>query len=393
VQANSRREFFKMSALASASWAAPSATAAIGADDRSSAASGVNGCCLMPGAEFYVAIDNKGLWPNLTRLANGEVAAAVYNHPSHGTGSNSDVELWASGDGGRQWTFRSKISDHADNPRAIRMNHAVGLNARGELVALVSGYQEGQRLPLLPLQCCISSDQGHTWQRHTLPIDRVPFGDIFTLPDGRLVCPMYAHKSQQTQGRRSSVFFSSDGGRTWGQETDVAEGNETHVIRSKSGLWLAAVRSNCADRMDGVLPHGSGELLYTSRDEGRTWSAGKPLSPQGQENAHLLELRDGRLLCSFTSRIPGLFGVVLRISSDAGQTWSYPVVLISMPGRDWHKIDCGYPSSVQLDDGTILTAYYFGPKKPEWAAYGLPWHQRYHMGVARWSLACWPAEG
>lgn len=203
---------------------------------------------------------------------------------------------------------------------------------------------------------------------------------------------MYAHKGRQPKNRRCAVFFSSDGGRSWGQETDVAEANETHIIRCKSGLWLAAARSNCLDRMDDALPHGSGEFLYESRDEGKTWSTGKPLSPQGQENAHLLELNDGRLLCSFTSRIPGLFGVVLRLSNDQGRRWSYPVVLISMPGRDWHKIDCGYPSSVQLDDGTVLTAYYFGPKRAEWAAYGLPWHQRYHMGVARWTLACWPAD-
>jgi photosystem II stability/assembly factor-like uncharacterized protein len=395
VQGKNRRDFLKVSAAAGASLIATAAigrSGALAGDGTSPATSGVNGCCLMPGAEFYVAIDNKGLWPNLTRLPNGELAAAIYNHPSHGTGSNSDVELWVSTDGGRSWVFRSKVSDHPDNPNAIRMNHAVGLNARGELVAIVSGYQEGQKLPLLPLQCCISADNGHTWRRHTLAIDRVPFGDIFPLPDGRLVCSMYAHKSRQPKGRRSSLFFSDDGGRSWGHETDVAEGNETHVIRCRSGLWLAATRTNCQDGMDRVLPHGNGELLFESHDEGKTWSAGKPLSPQGQENAHLLELRDGRLLCSFTSRIPGLFGVVLRMSKDTGRTWSYPVVLIAMPGRDWHKTDCGYPSSVQLDDGTIVTAYYFGPKRPEWAAHGLPWHQRYHMGVARWSLSCWPAD-
>ncbi|HUT95591.1 MAG TPA: sialidase family protein [Thermoguttaceae bacterium] len=353
---------------------------------------GVNGCCLLPGAEFYVAIDNKGLWPNLTRLPGGELAAAVYNHPSHGYGSNSDVELWVSGDAGRTWALRSLISDHSDNPNAIRMNHAVGLNADGELVAIVSGYQEGQKLPMLPLQCCLSGDQGVTWKRHVLDVDRVPHGDVFLLPDGRLVCPMYTRTSEKPRRYRSSILFSDDGGRSWGDESCIAEGSEAHVIRCTSGVLLAAVRTPCLDRMDGVLPHGSGEMLFRSEDDGKTWSPGKPLSPQGQENAHLVELADGRILCSFTSRIPGLFGVVLRMSGDGGETWSCPVVLISMPGRDWHKTDCGYPSSVQLDDGTIVTAYYFGPKRPEWAAHGLPWHQRYHMGVARWDLSCWPEE-
>jgi BNR repeat-like domain len=355
-----------------------------------SRAVGLNGCQLLPGAEFYVAIDNKGLWPNLTRLPNGELAAAVYNHPSHGYGSNSDVELWISKDGGISWTFRSQVTDHPEEPNAIRMNHAVGLNAAGELVALVSGYHERQKRPVLPTQCCISKDDGRTWQRALLDLNEVPHGDILLLPDGRLVCPTYTRVSSQPKSSRSALYFSEDGGRTWEGERQITEASETFVLRRSDGVWLAAARTNCIDTMDGVLPHGAGEVLLKSEDEGRTWSDPKLLSPQGQENAHLLELKDGRLLCSITSRIPGLFGIVLRTSRDGGNTWSYPVVLLSTAAYDWHKTDAGYPSSVQLDDGTIVTAYYFGPKKPEWAAHSLPWHQRYHMGVARWDLSMWP---
>ena len=230
---------------------------------------GVNGCHLMPGAEFYVAVDNKGLWPNLTRLPNGELAAAVYNHPSHGLGSNSDVELWVSPDEGRSWAFRSRVSDHADNPNAIRMNHAVGLNADGQLVALVSGYQEGQRLPLLPLQRCISADHGVTWDRDVVPLDRVPFGDVFPLPDGTLVCPAYRRISRDPKRSASSVLFSDDGGRTWGDERAVADTNETHVVRLSSGVWLAAGRTSCLDRMDGSSPTAAVSCCSSRRMKGR----------------------------------------------------------------------------------------------------------------------------
>lgn len=352
---------------------------------------GLNGCQLLHGAQFYVGIDNKGLWPNLTKLPNGEIAAAIYNHPSHGYGDNSDVELWISNDGGINWTFRSKLSSHAEEPQGIRMNHAVGLNADDHLVALVSGYRKGQKLPMLKLQRCISKDHGKTWDRQLLSIDIVPHGDIFKLPNGHLVCPAYRKLDDRPGHFRASVIFSDDGGKTWGNEqVTVDDVNESHVIRRLDGTWLAVGRTKCRDRMDGALPHGSGEIFIKSTDEGRTWSEPKRISPQGQENAHLLELKDGRLLCSFTSRIPGLFGVVMRMSSDGGATWSLPVVLISTPARDWHKTDCGYPSSIQLEDGSIVTAYYFGPKRPEWAAYGLPWHQRYHMGIAKWDLSRWP---
>jgi len=359
--------------------------------NRPFSAQGMNGCQLLPGANFYVAIDNKGLWPNLTKLPGGDLAAVVYNHPSHGYGENSDIELWGSADGGVNWKFRSQVSSHPDEPDGIRMNHAVGLNAHGQLVALVSGYHKGQKLPFLKLQRCISADNGRTWDRQLLDLDVVPHGDIFALPDGRLVCPAYRKLPGEGRRRRASVIFSSDHGQTWGDERTTAEDvSESFILRRADGEWFAVCRTSCRDRMDGALPHGSGETLIRSSDEGKTWSKPKLIAPQGQENAHLLELADGRLLCSITSRIPGLFGVVMRMSDNRGDTWSLPVVLLSCAARDWHKTDCGYPSSVQVDDGSIVTAYYFGPKRPELAAHTLPWHQRYHMGVAKWNLSMWP---
>ena len=350
----------------------------------------LSGCQLLRGAEFYVAIDNKGLWPNLTKLSSGALAAVVYNHPSHGLGSGSNIELWVSDNDGRSWSFRSTASDLGDDPQAIRMNHAVGRRADGTLVALVSGYQSGQRLPFLPMQGCLSEDEGRTWQRHLLPNDGVPFGDVLALPDGRLACSFYRRISSSPKRSEAFVAHSPDGGHTWGEGTTIAEGSETHLLRCRDGTWLAAVRACCPDRLDGSLPHGGGEWLFRSTDDGQTWSDGKPISPQGQENAHLIELHNGALLCCFTSRTPGLFGVVARRSEDGGLTWSRPVVLIASPADDWHKTDCGYPSSVELDDGIVVTAYYFGPKRPEWASCGLPWHQRYHMGVTRWRPDCVP---
>ena len=384
----SRRHFLQSTLLASIT-----PTSLLSANKQLATASSLSGCQLLPGARFYVGIDGHGLWPNLTKLPNGEIAAAVYNHPSHGYGDASDVDLWVSTDG-VSWNFRSKISSHPEVPNGIRMNHAVGLNADGHLIALVSGYQPRQKLPMLKLQRCISKDNGQTWERALLDLPGVPHGDIFALPDGRLVCPTYRRISNApVRRRRASVIFSHDGGKTWDDEQPTADQvSESFILRKPDGEWLAVCRSAVIDGMDRAVPHGAGETLIRSQDEGKSWTAPKLLSPQGQENAHLLQLNDGRILCSFTSRIPGLFGVVMRMSENGGDTWSLPVVLITAPLRDWRKTDCGYPSSVQLDDDSIVTAYYFGPKKPEWAAHGLPWHQRYHMGVAKWNLSCWPTD-
>jgi len=88
-------------------------------------------------------------------------------------------------------------------------------------------------------------------------------------------------------------------------------------------------------------------------------------------------LADGRLLLSYGLRNDGLHGVAVRISADDGQTWLAPRVLVDLD----LPVDCGYPSSAQIADGTIVTAYY---------AKQVTAHMRYHMGVVRWDP---PATG
>jgi len=60
----------------------------------------------------------------------------------------------------------------------VGINHAVGLNANGELVALVSGWSEDRDHPTLPAQVCISVDNGITWQPAT--ITKVPADPPYT---------------------------------------------------------------------------------------------------------------------------------------------------------------------------------------------------------------------
>jgi hypothetical protein len=77
-----------------------------------------------------------------------------------------------------------------------------------------------------------------------------------------------------------------------------------------------------------------------------------------------------------------MLGVFARISRDEGLTWGAPRVLFNTTVRRANTrpggTDGGYPSSVQLKDGTIVTAYY---------CQRIPMHQRYHMGVVRWRVS------
>ena len=66
-----------------------------------------------------------------------------------------------------------------------------------------------------------------------------------------------------------------------------------------------------------------------------------------------MRLQDGRLLMTYGYRRNPL-GVQARVSEDSGETWSDPIVLYG----DAIDGDLGYPSTVQLDDGSLFTIWY-----------------------------------
>ena len=52
-----------------------------------------------------IAVKNVCAWPNLTVLRDGTIVATIHNQPSH-LKLPSDVDCWASEDGGRTWAKR-----------------------------------------------------------------------------------------------------------------------------------------------------------------------------------------------------------------------------------------------------------------------------------------------
>lgn len=328
------------------------------------------------GPERYVAVDNVCAWPNLTVLPNGDLAAAIFNHPSHGL-AEGDVEVWASADGGKLWKLRGTATTH--DPGTNRMNVAAGRAHNGDLIVLASGWGgTGFRQRILPVMVSRSADGGRTWERSLdlkLPEGvsyLIPFGDVIRMEQNLLAAPFYFEDRDWSSGGRqatrkgsSYLLFSKDDGRTWGDGVVIGRDdfNETSVLRIGADRWLAALRT-----------YGDGHLeLFSSNDEGRTWKNAGLLTLPSHHPAHLLRLKDGRVLLTYGLREKGHQGIGMRISEDEGKTWKAPTRIVNLEG----STDSGYPSSVQLEDGSLVTAYYSN---------GIVEHRRYHMGVARWSL-------
>jgi len=95
------------------------------------------------------------------------------------------------------------------------------------------------------------------------------------------------------------------------------------------------------------------ETLQTeSSDGGRTWTEPHSIGVWGLPS-HLLRLKDGRLLMTYGYRRKP-FGNQARLSDDHGRTWSEAITI----SADGDNIDLGYPSTVQLSDGSLLTVWY-----------------------------------
>lgn len=355
--------------------------------------------------EHIVAIKDVCAWPNLQLLPNGDILAFIFNQPTHGRWEGG-IDCWASVDGGRTWKLRGVVAPH--EPGTNRMNIAAGIAKNGDLVVLVSGYpdrpkpgtkptsKKGEVFPLpLPNWVCRSSDQGKTWT-HTdnFPLPEgvpyvIPFGDMVRAKDGTLTAAFYGASQLDPEVARNKKRFpademflatSVDDGKTWKNvrainygKSKTARGapifHEPALLALDDRRWLAAVRGSLA-------PGTSAVQLYASDDAGATWSHREQISELMQFPSHLLRLADGRLLLTYGSRTAKHYGVGYRLSKDEGRTWSKPGVLVHVDGAK----DGGYPASVQLKGGTVITAYYMGTPAAEGEAL------RYHMGVIRWHL-------
>ena len=330
-------------------------------------------------AERFVAIDNVCAWPIVKKLADGKLMAVIFNQPGHG-GREGDVESWISEDGGKLWKKAGTVAPH--DPGTLRLNVAFGLAHDGSAVVLAAGaLVERPRQDIwLPVWACRSTDSGQTWTREAsvrLPegVDHlIPYGDIVQFPGRRLAASFYHHYGTTAVGLKidpprkpggtAYVLFSRDDGKSWGEGVVIGKDdyNETTLLRVTDGRLLAAART-----------YGDAHLeLFASTDEGRTWQREGPLSLPRQHPASLLKLRDGRVLVTYGLRNRDSRGVAVRLSNDGGRTWGEAWPIVKLEGAR----DSGYPSTAELDDGTLVTAWY---------ASGIREHQRYHMGVLRWT--------
>ena len=320
-------------------------------------------------------------WPTLTRRSNGQLLVVWSGGREQHVCPFGRVDFMKSDDEGKTWSWPRTLLDGAIDDRdagvletangsllvttftslayvdyelkkAIRQKDTERGWPKDRLqnwLAVHERLNEKQRQDELGQWMIRSTDGGITWSERYPSIVNSPHGPI-QLSDGR---QLYAGVKLWDPSRTVGVCQSVDDGQSWTwlaeiptrPGDDAKNYHELHAVEVGDGTIIVQIRNhNTADNRE--------TLQCESKDGGKTWTIPHSIGVWGLPS-HLLRLSDGRLLMSYGHRRKP-FGIQARLSQDSGESWSEPLSIAS----DGVGGDLGYPSTVELSGGRLLTVWY-----------------------------------
>ena len=312
-------------------------------------------------------------WPTVARRANGELWVTWSGGRDSHICPMGQVRAMTSKDDGATWTFPRVLFDGPIDDR----DGGVMETAKGTLLVTTFtslAYEERgllakqtperqvrrkaaqdrltaeERKAQLGEWVLRSTDGGKTWSPPIPTIVNSPHGPT-QLKDGRL---LYVGKKLWKDDGRIGVAESKDDGLSWTwlsdiptRQGDVVKGgyHELFAIETDDGRIITQIRNH-------NKPDVGSTLQCESSDGGKTWTVPKSIGVWGLPS-HLLKLKDGRFVMTYGYRRKP-FGNQARVSTDQGRTWGEPLTI----SADGEAGDLGYPSTVELADGTLLTVWY-----------------------------------
>ena len=318
-------------------------------------------------------------WPTVARRSNGELIVAFSGDRRAHVCPYGKIQIVRSSDDGKTWSAPETIysSDTVDCRDAGVVELADGTLVVNFFTSIAYGrvkrggyeriFKEKDKANIaeeLGYWSMRSTDGGKTWADKVRMASSSPH-NVIQLRDGRLAALgtrnigwQWAYMPPEFASLGKELLFesSADGGKSWKSVVPVPVPSgvdagllyEPHVVELADGTLVGLVRY-C------VKPERS--LQTESRDGGKTWT---PLHENGANGIppHLAHLADGRVLLTYAKRDGKTGGVYAAFSGDGARTpWTGERLLFP-----WYQWDFGYPSSVQLGDGSVLTVFY-APEK------------------------------
>ena len=311
-------------------------------------------------------------WPSIARLQNGKLAVSCSGFRKGHLCPFGQAVMMTSDDEGLSYTAADAVIETPlddrdagvvpfgengviftsfNNTRAAQRAWNPG---NAEYMAYVDTVTDADEARYLGSTFRLSFDGGET------------FGDIFispvTSPHGPTAL---SDGSLLWVGRtfaEDDVFDEDDRIEAWRINTDGSMdfvGAVPPIYRN--GTLINACEPSVIELPDGTLlchfraENGLFTVFQTeSGDGGRTWSEPvQLLADRGGSPPHLYLHSSGVLISVYGYR-SAPYGVRAMLSSDMGETWDKDLIL-------WDEgvsSDLGYPATVELNDGSLLTVFY-----------------------------------
>ena len=312
-------------------------------------------------------------WPTVARLADGSLLAVASGFRVAHVCPFGKVIGIRSRDGGRSWSNPEILIDTPLDDRDAGLlplsDGRVLLTSFTNTPDFQRGYADRTKLPYVNAYLEMVEAEGG-WERYhgaTLAVSRdgglhfdPPHVVPLSSPHGPCECAdgtvLYVGSvNTEAEAGRSCIechTVDADGNLSFRARIENGEEdlryNEPHARALRSGRILVHIRAENRQKHIFTL------FQSISDDGGHTFSRPRRLlGDEGGAPAYILELSDGTVLSVCSHRAPP-YGIRAMLSRDGGESWETDLPLV----EDEPTPDLGYPSSVELEDGSILTVYY-----------------------------------
>lgn len=324
-------------------------------------------------------------WPSVARLDDGTLVAAGSGLRYQHVCPFGKVVLSTSNDDGRTWYSPRVIRDSMIDDRDA------GIVNLGDSRLLVAWFtsdtrQYAEYISHLPKEdtetwpaifaswtdevmksqlgswVMLSDDRGATWGAPIRVPVTAPHGPILLRSGSLLYLGKRFKCWDELSAGEISTARSLDGGHIWEEigtvpvypGTDPCNYHEPHVLELPSGRLIGMIRvenHSGKELTESGIPSFS--MMQTESDDGGcSWTIPQPLGFHGSP-PHLMRHSSGLLILTYGYRQEP-YGQRVAVSSDDGATWEHDWI-IRDDGPDG---DLGYPSMVELADGSLFAVYY-----------------------------------
>ena len=333
-------------------------------------------------------------------LPSGRILVSWRGGPQKGPINRGENGYYCvSDDGGKTWTQPKapfgtlKIDGGEGRARGFQLL-SLGDNKVFGVMSLVE--EIGEDLPYFnekteaikntQLYTFFSEDGGETFsepQRIAMKSKYRGLSCVLTSPplllkDGRIMVNFEVYKTYYDEGpfsHHAACIFSSDGGKTWGEEVTISEAGDIYPWDHRAGeldeghlvdyIWTFDRRIN-----DYLNIH-----MTESFDGGYTWSELIDVGLPGQAG-NPVQLKDGRVALPYFDRT-GVPTLKLAFSEDGGKTFGEPMVVYcheapkaehakSAYAEAWDemgKYTAGHCFQNLTNDGNLIIVNYAGPQQ------------------------------